>query len=66
MGLTWVVVRQVAKVVAPKVGMLTCVEPSSAIKVAKKNLNKNKNIKFIKSSIKNIKLVSGSQILDIV
>ena len=33
----------------------------SHIKVAKKNLNKNKNIKFIKSSIKNIKLVSGSQ-----
>ena len=35
-----------AKYVAPKVKTLNCIEPSNAIIVAKKNLRKNKNIKF--------------------
>ncbi len=50
-----------AKVVAPRVGLLNCIEPSSAIKIAKKNLNKNKNVKFIKSPIEQIKLKPSSQ-----
>ena len=33
-----------AKFVAPKVGLLHCVDPSIAIKVAQKNLKKFKNI----------------------
>ena len=50
-----------AKVVAPRVGFLNCIEPSSAIKVAKKNLVQNKNVKFIQSKIENINLKSKSQ-----
>ena len=50
-----------AKVVAPRVGLLNCIEPSLAIEVAKKNLNKNKNVKFIKLTIKDINLKPGSQ-----
>ena len=50
-----------AKVVAPRVGLLNCIEPSLAIEVAKKNLNKNKNVKFIKLAIKDINLKPCSQ-----
>ncbi len=50
-----------AKVVAPRVGLLNCIEPSSAIEVARKNLNHNKNIKFIKLPIEEINLKIGSQ-----
>ena len=50
-----------AKVVAPKVGFLNCIEPSTAINIAKKNLSKNKNIKFIKSKIENVNLKTSSQ-----
>jgi SAM-dependent methyltransferase len=50
-----------AKVVAPRVGLLNCIEPSLAIEVAKKNLNKNKNVKFIKLAIEDINLKPGSQ-----
>ena len=50
-----------AKVVAPRVGILNCIEPSMAINIAKKNLSKNKNIKFIKSKIEEVKLKPCSQ-----
>jgi len=50
-----------AKIVAPKVGELNCVEPSLAIKVAKKNLKKHNNIKFFQSSIEDIELDNGTQ-----
>ncbi len=50
-----------AKVVAPKVGLLNCIEPSLAIKVARKNLRQNKNIKFIKLKIEDVNLKPGSQ-----
>ena len=39
-----------AKLVAPKVGFLNCVEPSGAIEVAKKNLEEFKNIAFYKQT----------------
>ena len=35
-----------AKLVAPKVGELHCIDPSSAIEIAKKNLKDNLNCKF--------------------
>ena len=50
-----------AKLVADKVGFLNCVEPSTAIKVAKKNLKQFKNIKFINSKIEHSKLKLKSQ-----
>ena len=50
-----------AKLVAYKVGFLNCVEPSMAIKVAKKNLKQFKNIKFINSKIEHSKLKIKSQ-----
>ncbi len=50
-----------AKVVAPRVGLLNCIEPSVAIEVAKKNLDQNKNIKFIKLKIEEINLKTDSQ-----
>ena len=43
-----------AKVVAPRVGMLNCIEPSLAIDVARKNLSQNKNVNFIKLAIEDI------------
>lgn len=50
-----------AKIVAPKVGVLNCIEPSIAINVAKKNLSNNKNIKFFKSKIENVNIKPASQ-----
>ena len=50
-----------AKVVAPRVGILNCIEPSSAINVARKNLRLNQNINFIKLPIEEINLKPGSQ-----
>ena len=50
-----------AKVVAPQVGILNCIEPSIAINIAKKNLSKNKNVKFIKSKIEDVSLKPFSQ-----
>ncbi len=39
-----------ARFVAPKVGRLHCIDPSSAIEVARENLSANKNISFYKAS----------------
>ncbi len=50
-----------AKVVAPRVGLLNCIEPSLAIDVAKKNLGQNKNIKFIQLAIEDVNLKPASQ-----
>ena len=50
-----------AKFVAPRVKVLNCIEPSKAINVAKKNLINLKNIKYYKSTIKDLKIKSESQ-----
>lgn len=50
-----------AKFVAPKVGLLHCVDPSIAIKVAKKNLKKFKNINYHKKSLDKSGLKEKSQ-----
>lgn len=49
-----------AKFVAPKVGLLHCIDPSSAIHVAKKNLLKHKNIQYHKNDVSNIPLKEES------
>jgi SAM-dependent methyltransferase len=43
-----------AKVVAPKVGHLYCVDPSSAIEVAKANLRGNANVSFHLAGVDNL------------
>ena len=50
-----------AKVVAPRVGKLNCIEPSSAINIAKKNLKKIKNVKYINLTIDKLNLKPNSQ-----
>jgi ubiquinone/menaquinone biosynthesis C-methylase UbiE len=50
-----------ANFVASRVGQLHCIDPSSAIEIAKKKLKKHKNIKFYKSSVDNISLKKCSQ-----
>lgn len=50
-----------AKFVAPKVGLLNCVEPSEAIKVAKKKLKKFNNIKYYKKTLSDSGLKKKSQ-----
>ena len=50
-----------AKFVAPKVGILHCIDPSKAIKVAKKNLKNFNNIKFHQKSLENSGLKIKSQ-----
>ncbi|MDC1035042.1 class I SAM-dependent methyltransferase [Alphaproteobacteria bacterium] len=45
-----------ANFVAPRVGLLHCIEPSSAIEIAKRNLLKHKNIKYHKNDVSNIPL----------
>ena len=50
-----------AKFVAPKVRKLHCVDPSNAIKVAKKKLKKFKNIKYYQKSLDNSGLKNKSQ-----
>ena len=49
-----------AKFVSPKVGKLFCIDPSNAIEIAKKNLNKFKNCSFIKSGVDEIPLDDNS------
>ena len=49
-----------AKFVSPKVGYLHCVDPSEAIKVAKKKLKKFKNISYHQKSLDNISLKTES------
>jgi SAM-dependent methyltransferase len=50
-----------AQFVAPKVGLLHCIDPSVAIHVAKKNLKKFKNIKFHQKSLDKNGLKPNSQ-----
>ena len=50
-----------AEFVAPKVGLLHCVDPSIAIQVAKKKLKKFKNIKYHKKSLDKSGLKEKSQ-----
>jgi len=50
-----------AKFVAPKVGLLNCIDPSIAIEVSKKNLKKFKNIKYYKKSLDKSGLKENSQ-----
>lgn len=50
-----------AKYIAPKVGLLHCVEPSIAIKVAKKRLKKFNNIKYHQKYLDNSGLEKKSQ-----
>ena len=51
-----------AKFVAPRVGTLNCIEPSSAaFKVAKNNLKKYKNCNFECSKIKETNIKENSQ-----
>ena len=50
-----------ARFVAPKVGRLHCIDPSSAIEVAKENLSANKNVSFHKSSLDSNCLPQKSQ-----
>jgi ubiquinone/menaquinone biosynthesis C-methylase UbiE len=50
-----------AKFIAPKVGLLHCIDPSDAIKVAQKNLKKFKNIYYYKKSLDKNNLKEKSQ-----
>ena len=50
-----------AKFVAPKVKQLNCIDPSDAIKVAKKKLKKFKNVKYFKRSLDDTRLKNNSQ-----
>ena len=50
-----------AKIIAPKVGKLNCIDPSSAIDIAKKKSKKNNNINYIKTPIDKVTLKSNSQ-----
>lgn len=49
-----------AKLVAPRVGCLHCIDPSSAIEVAKRNLAGNTNCRFHHADVDNIPLADGS------
>jgi len=50
-----------AKFIAPNVGTLNCIDPSSAIEVAKTNLSKFTNIRYFKSSVGDYILPAESQ-----
>ena len=50
-----------AKFIAPKVGLLHCIDPSIAIKVAQKNLRKFQNIKYLKESLDMCSIKENSQ-----
>ena len=50
-----------AKFVARKVGHLHCIDPSKAIKVAKKKLKKFKNITYHRKSLDDVNLKNESQ-----
>jgi ubiquinone/menaquinone biosynthesis C-methylase UbiE len=49
-----------AKLVAPKVGKLHCIDPSSALEVAKRNLKDNSNCEFHQASVDTIPLANSS------
>ena len=50
-----------AKWVAPKVGQLHCIDPSSALDIAKKNLTNFTNITYHNASVDNVTLPDSSQ-----
>ena len=50
-----------AKFVAPKVGRLNCIDPSSALDIARRNLIDFKNIEYIKASVSESGLPINSQ-----
>lgn len=50
-----------AKMVAPRVGKLHLIDPSSALEVAKRNLKDNKNTEFYQASAEAIPLEDNSQ-----
>lgn len=50
-----------AQFVAPKVGKLSCIDPSSAIEVAKKNLSHFDNIDYLKETSNDCSLANNSQ-----
>ena len=50
-----------AKLLVPKVKLLNCIEPSSAINVAKKKLKIFKNVNFINSVVKEVNISKNSQ-----
>ena len=51
-----------AKIIAPKVGHLNCIDPAiEAIKVSKKILSKNLNITFLNENIDNVSIKKDSQ-----
>ena len=50
-----------ARLVAPKVKILNCIDPSNAINVAKKNLKNHNNIIFIRASADNNNIKFSSQ-----
>ena len=52
-----------AKFIAPKVGILNCIDPSRAIQVAKQNLKKFKNVRYHKKSLDNCGLKKIVRIL---
>ena len=45
-----------AKFVSPKVGLLHCIDPSSAIEIARKNLSQYKNVEYHQNDVSNIPL----------
>lgn len=49
-----------SKLVAPRVGTLYCIDPSSAIQVAQKNLTNVENCRFLRASVDCIPLPDGS------
>ena len=50
-----------AKFIAPKVGLLHCIDPSKSIKIAKKKLRKFDNIKYHQKSLDSSGLKKESQ-----
>jgi ubiquinone/menaquinone biosynthesis C-methylase UbiE len=49
-----------AKLVAPRVGTLHCIDPSSALEIAKRNLADNTNCEFHCANVDAIPLIDGS------
>ena len=49
-----------AKLVAPRVGKLHCIDPSSAINIARRNLKENLNCEFHHSSVDSMPLLDES------
>ena len=49
-----------AKLVAPHVGTLKCIDPSNAIEVAKANLRENLNCEFFKAGVDNMPIDDNS------